>query len=88
MIADYHRHELKNISPGELEDWPKHFDWPDKEIKKKRSSNILYRDPIIILLCWIVKNYEITMPDKWPIDSTILEGIYIMFGISTNNLFG
>lgn len=56
-------------------------------LNKKRTESVLYREPVVIILAWLVFNNSITVPKRWPEDLNYLEDFYISVGISTQGLF-
>ena len=51
-------------------------------IKKNYNENLIFRQPIIILLFYLVENYEIKTRKNWPFTEDKLEPIYIGLGKS------
>ncbi|WP_027848134.1 GTP pyrophosphokinase [Marinospirillum minutulum] len=87
LIADSYRDELSKVTAKTLEEWYEKKRWIGQVIRDKRNQSVFYRDSVVIFLGWLVSNYQMTMPRKWPLDSKYLEDIYTVFGVSTDGIF-
>lgn len=88
ILSDTYRTQLKELTPEILETWAKQRrDWLGDAIKAKRVNSVFYRDPIVILLGWLVTGNQLSIPRQWPVDSSYLEDLYITMGISTDGIF-
>jgi len=87
FLADTYREFLKEVTPDQLMDWAKARPWLAEKLTKKRSDSVFYRDPVIVLLGWLITENETAIPKRWPVDSSYLEDFYETMGISTNGLF-
>lgn len=50
------------------------------KIREKEQFNILYRQPIIFFLFYLIKNYKYQMLEKWPMDVSMLEPVFTDIG--------
>jgi putative GTP pyrophosphokinase len=87
LIVDTYRGFLKDVSPDQLKSWADARPWLKDSLLKKRAVSVFYRDPVVILLGFLVIENETALPRLWPVDSLYLEDFYNMLGISTNGLF-
>ncbi|ULA70104.1 MAG: putative RelASpoT domain-containing protein [Nitrospira sp.] len=87
LIADTYRGLLKALTPEKLDSWADARPWLGINLRKKRSQSVFYRDPVVILLGWLVTEHETSVPKLWPVDSSYLEEFYSLMGISPNGLF-
>lgn len=88
IISDTYRTQLKILTPDGLKIWAdQRKAWLGDAIKTKRISSVFYRDAVIILLGWLVTEYQLSIPKSWPVDSSYLEDFYITIGISAEGLF-
>lgn len=87
MIADAYRSLLGDTKPEHLRAWAESRPWLGERLVAKRPESVFYRDPVVVLLGWLVTEHEMTTPKLWPADSTYLEDYYTFLGVSTNGLF-
>jgi ppGpp synthetase/RelA/SpoT-type nucleotidyltranferase len=87
MIADAYRNQLRGVNLESLRAWVNERGWLGAVLKEKRKSSVLYRDSVVILIGWLITQFEATVPAQWPLDSNYLEEMYNVFGVSTNGLF-
>ncbi|HYG36806.1 MAG TPA: RelA/SpoT domain-containing protein [Clostridia bacterium] len=87
LVADTYRGFLKDVTPDQLNGWIDKRPWFGPCLLKKRNESVFYRDPIVILLGFLVTENETAIPKRWPVDSSHLEDFYTALGISTNGLF-
>lgn len=87
LIAEEYREMLKDVTPDDLKSWADARPWLKESLLKKRASSVFFRDSVIILLGLLVTDNETAIPKRWPVDSSYLEDLYGMLGISKNGLF-
>lgn len=87
LIAEAYREMLKDVTPDDLKSWADARPWLKESLLKKRASSVFFRDSVIILLGLLVTDNETAIPKRWPVDSSYLEDLYGMLGISKNGLF-
>jgi ppGpp synthetase/RelA/SpoT-type nucleotidyltranferase len=87
IVTDIYRELLKTIMPIDLQNWADNNFTMLSILKSKRNESVFYRDSIVILLGYLVFNYQTTIPLKWPLEMKYLEEFYGLIGISTDGLF-
>lgn len=87
LIADTYRELLKAVTPDQLTAWTEERPWLGERLTKKRANSVFYRDPVVVLLGWLITENEMAIPKRWPVDSSYLENFYETMGLSTNSLF-
>ena len=87
LIAEEYREMLKDVTPDDLKSWADARPWLKESLLKKRASSVFFRDSVIILLGLLVTDNETAVPKRWPVDSSYLEDLYGILGISKNGLF-
>jgi ppGpp synthetase/RelA/SpoT-type nucleotidyltranferase len=87
LITDTYRSLLKPLKVEDFRMWLTSHTWLASRIKEKLNESVFYRDAIILIIAWLIKNNETAVPSQWPIDSTYLEDIYTMMGISKEGIF-
>lgn len=87
VVTEAFRSLLKGVTPDHLKEWAGARSWLGSRLIEKRSESVFYRDPIVILLGWLITENEMTVPKLWPVDSEYLEDYYLLLGVSTNELF-
>jgi putative GTP pyrophosphokinase len=87
MIAEQYRDMLRDVTPHKLKVWAQARHGLKQGLLRKRTSSVFFRDSIIILLGMLITENETAVPKLWPIDSSYLEDLYSMLGISTKGLF-
>jgi sRNA-binding carbon storage regulator CsrA len=87
LIADTYRELLRNVTPEQLNAWAGNYSWLGEKLSRKRNESVFYRDSVVILLGLLITENAVAIPKKWPVDSSHLEDLYTMMGISTSGLF-
>lgn len=87
LFAETYHGLLKQLTLEQLNTWAESRPWLGKKLAQKRNESVFYRDSVVILLCLLLTENEMTIPQQWPVDSSYLEGLYSMMGISSNGLF-
>lgn len=81
MILDAYKDEIEKIDIDELKNFiiTKRV-LLEKQIKRKSKNNLLFRQPVIILLYYLVFQKRESVKQKWPMTKDILKPIYIGLG--------
>lgn len=80
-IADAYVEELSGIEWARIEDFLKKRSWLAEAIKEKRDLP-LFNDPVIVLVFWLVHEFEAQMPARWPLDLKLLQPVFTRLSIS------
>lgn len=87
LLCDKFRTLLTGISPDTLSDWARKRKGFGETLKRKRDESVFYRDPVVVLLGYLIIHNETTIPRLWPVDSSYLEDYYVELGLSIRDLF-
>lgn len=87
VIVDAYRGLLTDLTPVRLRTWADARPWLGSKLKEQRKQSVFYRDSVVILLGWLVTEYEMSIPGHWPIDGRHLEDFYTTMGLSSQGLF-
>lgn len=88
LLADTYRSMLSNVKPEDLTTWVQQRKGFGDVLKAERNESVFYRDPVVVLLGYLIVENTTTVPRLWPtVDSTYLENYYVALGISTTGLF-
>lgn len=81
IILDAYKDEIEKIDIDELKNFiiTKRV-LLEKQIKRKSKNNLLFRQPVIILLYYLVFQKRESVKQKWPMTKDILKPIYIGLG--------
>jgi putative GTP pyrophosphokinase len=82
LLVDAYLQILENIKVEDLHKFIEKHGYIQQIIERKYSSNLLFRQPIIIILLYLVKNYKYIMQDLWPLTQRELEPLFIEMGIA------
>lgn len=80
-MADTYRNLIKNVSVEELNKYYENNKYLINIINDRRGDSVLYRDPIIILLYFIIENYKKQVQNTWPIESTYFDKLALDIGV-------
>ena len=86
LLADSYRSLLSSVKPDDLTAWVQQRNGFGDVLKAKRDESVFYRDPVVVLLGYLIAENTTTVPRLWPVDSSYLEDYYIALGISTTGL--
>jgi ppGpp synthetase/RelA/SpoT-type nucleotidyltranferase len=87
LIADTYRALLKGVTPDELSVWAASRIGLGQTLKARRKDSVFFRDPVVILLGFLITNNQTKIPKTWPLDLEYLEQLYNAMGFSTHGLF-
>lgn len=87
LLCDKFRSLLSTVTPVQLADWARKRKGFGEMLKSHRNESVFYRDPVVVLLGYLILHNETTVPRLWPVDSTYLEDYYGALGLSTRALF-
>lgn len=87
LIIETYKHQLTGLTVATLEEWTTSQSSLGEIIKEKRNKSVFYREPVIIILAWLIDTNQTTIPRSWPIDSLYLQEYYLSLGISTDGIF-
>lgn len=86
LLIDSYSDLIQQIESKELEEFiVKYFGLIKEQIDTWYSSKLLFRQSIVILLYYLVKNYPSQVEDNWPLTDDLIKPIYIDLGIRFNN---
>ncbi len=72
---------LKDYSVGVLVNFLQEQSWIIDRVKEKRDVYFLYKQPIILLLFFLVRNHKMKIKENWPLPFEKLKPIYSDLGI-------
>ena len=82
MILDAYRDEIQEINIDELMEFIKlNKCLLENQIKRRYKRNLLFRQPVVILLYYLVSQKRDIVKQKWPMIKDILKPIYIGLAI-------
>ena len=86
LISDTYREQFKNLTPQLLRDWASSRPTLGITIKERRIKSVFYRDSVIIMVAWLIDEFQTTMPSLWPVDAIFLVDLYTALGVSTDGI--
>ena len=85
-ILEHYTEQIKNISEDDLKKFINdNRDMLNYQIKNWYDSSLLFRQPIVLLMFYLVKKSRTKTRNLWPFTDDILDPIYTALGISINN---
>ncbi|OSA97134.1 UNVERIFIED_ORG: hypothetical protein B2H98_08995 [Clostridium botulinum] len=86
LIIDCYSDIIKNTDIDKLKQFIE-YNKPiiSKQINIKYKTQLLFRQPIILLVYYLVENYSNTIKSTWPLTDDLIKPIYSSLGISFNN---
>lgn len=83
-LKEAYENEINQLDKNSFEEFifSNEFEIVKNSIKKRYAENLIFRQPIIILLFYFAYNYEIKTKKNWPFTQDMLEPIYIDLAIS------
>lgn len=87
IYSSYQKLLINNqITISDLDKFIQGRTYLQERIKDKKKLNILYRQPIILLLFYLIKNFRCQMLLDWPLDDDILSPIFTDLGVSFDSV--
>ncbi|AQM60530.1 GTP pyrophosphokinase [Clostridium baratii] len=84
MLQENYQSIIEKIEPNELNDFftSDDYEYVKDSINNRYNEYLLFKQPIIIIIYYIVCNYEYKAKKLWPFTENMLEPIYIDMGIT------
>lgn len=81
-ITTTYREQLGKLSVNDFKLYFKKNESNIEIIKNKREDSIIYKDSVVFMIIWLIKNYKLLVRSKWPIDMDYYDSLCVDLGIS------
>jgi putative GTP pyrophosphokinase len=78
--------DLLSTEKNTLESFLEEMDFIADKVRERESLSLLYREPSILWVYWLVFNEPFETPRRWKLDQSHLEAVYSDLGISMGEL--
>lgn len=83
LIIDSYEEIIRKIKPEDLSAFINENNGMIKEqINSKYNTQLLFRQPVILLLYYMIEKYPYKVAIDWPLTEDLIKPIYTMLGIS------
>ena len=80
-FLDAYSEQIENYGAADFSKFLDDKVWLESKISQRRQE-ILFDDPIILLVYWIVSKEEQDFPEHWPFDLSLLRPVFTDLGIA------